>query len=81
MGIGDSGEDRARRPARHHPDRQQHPHGRRLPDGDILFDGTLSAKGDRMCGTVTYLGGRTFPMLAQKRPSTYRWQPRAQGAR
>lgn len=51
------------------------------PDGDILFDGTLSAKGDRMCGTVTYHGGRSFPMVAQKRPSTYRWQPRGQPAR
>jgi hypothetical protein len=51
------------------------------PDGDILFDGTLSPKGDRICGTVTYHGGRTFPMLAQKRPSTYRWQPPAQRVR
>ena len=51
------------------------------PDGDIRFDGTLSPKGDRMCGTVTYHGGRTFPMVAQKRPSTYRWQPRSAGAR
>ena len=51
------------------------------PDGDILFDGTLSPRGDRMCGTVTYHGGRTFPMLAQKRPSTYRWQPRAERPR
>ncbi len=41
-------------------------------EGDVLFDGRLSAKGDRMCGTVTYHGGRTFPMVAQKRPSTYR---------
>jgi hypothetical protein len=51
------------------------------PDGDILFEGALSARGDRMCGTVTYHGGRTFPMVAQKRPSTYRWRPRPQGAR
>ena len=43
-------------------------------DGDVLFDGTLSAKGDRMCGTVTYHGGRTFPMVAHKRPSTYQSQ-------
>jgi hypothetical protein len=41
-------------------------------EGDVLFDGKLSAKGDLMCGTVTYHGGETFPMLAQKRPSTYR---------
>lgn len=40
-------------------------------EGDVLYDGTLSAKGDRMCGTVTYHDGGTFPMLAQKRSSTY----------
>jgi len=51
------------------------------PDGDILFDGSLSPKGDRMCGTVTYHGGRTFPMVAQKRPSAYRWQPPAERPR
>lgn len=51
------------------------------PDGDILFNGTLSSKGDRLCGTVTYHGGRTFSMVAQKRPTTYRWQPRAQRTR
>ena len=52
------------------------------PDGDILFDGTLSPKGDRMCGTVTYHGGRVFPMVAQKRPSTYRRpEPRPQRLR
>ena len=50
-------------------------------EGDVLFDGTLSPEGDRMCGTVTYHGGSTFPMLAQKRPSTYRPQPQAQRAR
>lgn len=50
-------------------------------DGDVLFDGRLSAEGDRMCGTVTYHGGRTFPMVAQKRLSTYRSQPQAQRAR
>jgi hypothetical protein len=47
-------------------------------EGDVLFDGKLSAKGDFMCGTVTYHGGETFPMVAQKRPSTYQSQPRAQ---
>jgi len=47
------------------------------PDGDVLFDGTLSAKGDRMCGTVTYHGGRTFPAVARKRPSTYETRPPA----
>ena len=50
-------------------------------EGDVLFDGTLSASGDRMCGTVTYHGGRTFPMVAQKRPSTYHSQPQARRAR
>lgn len=50
-------------------------------EGDVRFDGRLSAKGDYMCGTVTYHGGETFPMVAQKRPSTYQSQPQAQRAR
>lgn len=50
-------------------------------EGDVLLDGLLSARGDRMCGTVTYHGGRTFPAVAQKRPSTYQSQPQAQRAR
>jgi hypothetical protein len=50
-------------------------------EGDVLFDGRLSARGDLMCGTVTYHGGETFPMVAQKRPSTYQSQPQAQRAR
>ncbi|MDQ3077677.1 MAG: hypothetical protein M3Q83_02420 [Pseudomonadota bacterium] len=50
-------------------------------EGDVLFDGRLSAKGDRMCGAVTYHDGRTFPMVAQKRPSTYQSQPQVQRAR
>jgi hypothetical protein len=50
-------------------------------EGDVLFDGTLSAKGDLMCGTVTYHGGETFPMVAQKRPSTYQSRPQAERAR
>jgi hypothetical protein len=50
-------------------------------EGDVLFDGKLSAKGDFMCGTVTYHGGETFPMVAQKRPSTYQSRPQAQRAR
>ena len=49
-------------------------------EGDVLFDGKLSAKGDYMCGTVTYHGGETFPMVAQKRPSTYQSQSQAQRA-
>ena len=50
-------------------------------EGDVLFDGRLSAKGDLMCGTVTYHGGETFPMVAQKRPSTYQSQSRGERAR
>lgn len=50
-------------------------------EGDVLFDGRLSAKGDFMCGTVTYHGGETFPMVAHKRPSAYPSQPQAQRAR
>ena len=50
-------------------------------EADVLFDGRLSAKGDLMCGTVTYHGGETFPMVAQKRPSTYQSQPQAEHAR
>ncbi len=47
-------------------------------EGDVLFDGHLSAKGDFMCGTVTYHGGESFPMVAQKRPSTYASPSQAQ---
>lgn len=50
-------------------------------EGDVLLDGTLTAKGDRICGTVTYHGGRKYPMVAQKRPSTYQSQPQAQRRR
>lgn len=50
-------------------------------EGDVLFDGKLSAKGDFMCGTVTYHGGETFPMVAHRRPSTYQSQPQAHRAR
>lgn len=50
-------------------------------EGDVVFDGRLSAKGDRMCGTVNYHDGRIFPMVAQKRPSTYQSPPQAQQAR
>lgn len=49
-------------------------------EGDVRFDGILSAKGDRMCGTVTYHGGQSFSAVAQKRPSTYRSQPQAERA-
>ncbi|MBN8488530.1 MAG: hypothetical protein J0M20_12510 [Burkholderiales bacterium] len=47
-------------------------------DGDVQLDGQLSAKGDFMCGTVTYHGGVSFPMVAQKRPSTYQSPPQTQ---
>lgn len=50
-------------------------------EGDVVFDGRLSAKGDFMCGTVTYHGGATFPMVAQKRPSAYRSPSQAERAR
>ena len=49
-------------------------------EGDVMFDGKLSAKGDFMCGTVTYHGGETFPMVAHRRPSVYQSQPQAQRA-
>ena len=50
-------------------------------EGDVLFDGRVSPKGDFMCGTATYHGGETFPMLAQKRPSTYQSQSQEQRTR
>ena len=50
-------------------------------EGDVVFDGRLSTKGDLMCGTVTYHGGETFPMVAQKRPSTYQSPSQAQRRR
>ena len=50
-------------------------------EGDVTFDGKLSAKGDYMCGTVTYHEGETFPMVAHRRPTTYQSQPQAQRAR
>jgi hypothetical protein len=40
-------------------------------EGDVLFDGRLSANGNRMCGTVTYHDNSTFPMVAQRIPSAY----------
>ena len=49
-------------------------------EGDVRFDGKLSAKGDLMCGTVTYHGGETFPMVAQKRPSIYQSPSQAERA-
>lgn len=50
-------------------------------EGDVLFDGNLSAKGDYMCGTVTYHGGEKFPMIAHKRPMTYQSPSQAERAR
>ena len=50
-------------------------------EGDVRFDGKLSARGDLMCGTVTYHGGETFPMVAQKRPSTYQSPSQAERVR
>ena len=37
-------------------------------EGDVRFDGTLASDGKRMCGIVSYHGGRKFEMIAQKRP-------------
>ena len=79
--IAGAGEDRARCPAQYHLDRNNDHMVVASREGDVLFDGLLSAKGDLMCGTVTYHGGETFPMVAQKRPSTYQSQPQAQRAR
>lgn len=50
-------------------------------EGDVLFDGNLSARGDYMCGTVTYHGGEKFPMIAHKRPMTYQSPSQAERAR
>ena len=50
------------------------------PQGNVMLNGTLSAMGNRMCGTVTYHDGSIYPMVAQKRPSTYQSQPRSQRA-
>ncbi len=50
-------------------------------EGDVVFDGKVSAKGDLLCGTVTYHGGETVPMIAQKRPSTYQSPSQAERAR
>ncbi len=50
-------------------------------EGDVVFDGKLSAKGDLMCGTATYFNGERFPIMAQKRPSTYQSPPQANRAR
>ena len=47
-------------------------------EGDILFDGNISAKGDYMCGTVTYHEGEKFPMVAHKRPMTYQSPPQSE---
>ncbi|MFC3712144.1 hypothetical protein ACFOMD_06165 [Sphingoaurantiacus capsulatus] len=50
-------------------------------EGDVLYDGILSPEGDRMCGMVTYHNGQSFPMLAQKRASTYVSRPWGQAGR
>ena len=50
------------------------------PQGDVVLHGTLSAKGSRICGTVKYHDGRIFPMVAQKRLTTYQSQPQAERA-
>ena len=45
-------------------------------EGDVLFDGKVSANGNQMCGTVTYHDNSMFPMVAQRIPSTYLSQQR-----
>ena len=50
------------------------------PQGDVIVNGTLSAKGSRICGAVKYHDGRLFPMVAQKRLTTYQSQPQAERA-
>lgn len=37
-------------------------------EGDVRFDGYLASDGKRMCGIVSYHGGRKFEMIAQRRP-------------
>ena len=37
-------------------------------EGDVRFDGDLAPDGRRMCGIVTYHGGRKLEMVAQRRP-------------
>lgn len=37
-------------------------------EGDVRFDGSLASDGRRMCGIVSYHGGRKLEMIAQKRP-------------
>ncbi len=37
-------------------------------EGDVRFDGSLASDGKRMCGIVSYHGGRKLAMIAQKRP-------------
>ena len=40
------------------------------PEGPITFDGTLSANGQSLQGTLVYHHGQKFPMSADKRPPT-----------
>ena len=45
-------------------------------EGDVRFDGSLASDGKRMCGIVSYHGGRKLEMVAQKRPD--RARPRSE---
>lgn len=38
-------------------------------EGDVTYNATLSGSADKMCGIVTYHGGRLYPMVAQRRAS------------
>lgn len=40
-------------------------------EGDVVFEGALSGRGDRMCGIVAYHGGQRLKMVTHRRPSTY----------
>lgn len=50
-------------------------------ESDVIFEGRVSAKGDFMCGIVTYHGGERFTMIAHKQPMTYQSPSQAERAR
>ena len=41
------------------------------PEGDVVFNGWLAGKGDRMCGIVDYHGGQRLKMVMHRRPAPY----------
>jgi|GEM_PF-2162734 len=48
-------------------------------EGDVRFDGALQFDGKRMCGIVSYHGGRKLAMIAQKRPDRGIWRSEQRG--